>query len=236
MTTMTHRWALLVAVQHGKAAIDGMTSEVRRQEMRQVLARAKSIASPLRTMALVTEQFEQDWRDLAADLPPRNLVAHPASQSVLDAIAKALADIRARDADCSVILIPADHCAAVESAWVMSAREALSLAAAHTDTVYLLHDKPQDRLAFEASSDLCGSTVVVGSTQSLLELCHGTRPTHLIELSAGDPPEQQSLMPSAAALTRQPPIHIVRIRSVEEYARLQRGEYSRAPALIDVHV
>jgi hypothetical protein len=234
MTTVMHRWAILVATQHGKAATAGMTAEVRRKEMRQLLGRAKSIASPLRTVALVTEQFEQDWRDMADELPPRNFVAHPASEAVLDAIAQSLDDIRARETDSSVILIPADHCAAVDSSWVKSAREALSLAAVHKDTVYLLHDKPHEGRVFDASRDLCSSTVVVGSAQSLLELSHGTRPTHLIEFSTGEPPDPQGLMPSAAGVPSQAPIRIVRIQSVEEYARLQRGEYSRPPAVIDV--
>jgi hypothetical protein len=122
----------------------------------------------------------------------------------------------------------------VDTSWVKSAREALGLAAVHKDTVYLLHDKPHERLVFEASSDLCSSTVVVGSAQSLLELCHGTRPTHLMEFSAGEPVDPDALMPSAAGPARQAPIRVVRIQSVEEYARLQRGEYSRPAAVIDV--
>jgi len=202
-----------------------MTAQARQREMRQLISRGKSIASPLRTVVLAAEPFERDWRDMAYELPPYNVLVNPGSTSSLEAIEHALVAIRSREADSSVILIPADHCAAVELAWVMSAREALGLAARHPDTVYLLHDKPQERLGFDASSDFCSSTVVVGSTQSLLELCHGRRPSHLIEMTTGGPGDTPAL---------QSPIRIVRIQSVEEYARLQRGDYSRPPAVIDV--
>lgn len=234
MASMTHRWALLVATQHEKSAAAGMTAEARLREMRQLLARAKSIATPLRTLALVSERFESEWRDAAMDLPPHNVLVDRASVSAVAAVETALVAIRAREADCAVVMIPADHCAAVESSWVSSAREALNLAATHLDTVYLLHDKPQQPLAFDASADLCSSTVVVGSTDSLLDLCRGSRPTHLIELTTTDPPAPVTSDSPTTVSTRHAPIRIVRIQSLEEYARLQRGDYGRLPALIDV--
>jgi hypothetical protein len=230
----THRWALLVATQHGKAAAAGMTAEARRAEMRQLMARAKSLSSPLRTLALITDRFESEWRDMAEDLPPYNLLVDSGSTSPLLAVEQALNAIRAREADCSVILIPADHCAAVESDWVLSAREALNLAAMHRDIVYLLHDKPQDPLPFEAATDMCSSTVVVGSTDSLIDLCHGNRPTRLIELTTLEQSDGRGSATAKPDGAVEDPIRVVRIRSVEEYARLQRGEYTRAPSVIDV--
>lgn len=211
-----------------------MTAERRLQEIRQLLARAKSIASPVRTLSLVSGQFEQEWRDVARDLPPHNILVDRADRSALATVETALLAIRARDADCSVILIPADHCAAVESSWVISAREALSLAAAHHDTVYLLHDKAHESHAFDASSDLCSSTVVVGSADSLLELCQGSRPTHLVELTTTDPSTPLTSDSRGLIGVSRSPIRIVRIRSLEEYTRLQRGDYGRMRAAIDV--
>jgi len=234
MNTLPHRWALLVATQHKRSSAEGMTAEGRLREMRQLLARAKSIATPLRTLALVSERFEQEWRDVARDLPPHNVLVDRADGSALAAVETALLAIRAREADCSVILIPADHCAAVESSWVIGAREALSLAAAHHDTVYLLHDRAHESHAFDALSDLCSSTVVVGSTDSLLDLCQGSRPTHLIDLTTIDP--LTPITGDSCGRMEVPPslIRIVRIQSLEEYSRLQRGDYGRVPAVIDV--
>jgi hypothetical protein len=233
-------WAILVATQHGKAAAAGMPPDARQREVSQTLSRARAVATPVRTCVLVADGFQSDWRELAHELPIYNVMVQPAGGRALDAIEHALLAIRAREGDCSVMMIPVDHCAAVESAWVTSAGEALTLAAGHADTVYLLHDKSESiEAAFTASTDLCSTTVVVGSTESLLGLAQGTRQARVIELNTDD----ESTATSAAATdgefdsVSEAPVNIVRIRSVEEYARLQQGLYSRAkPSFIDLRV
>jgi hypothetical protein len=238
MTLGVPRWALLVATQHGKAAARGMTAEARAQEVRQLLLRAGAVATPSRIVALIASGFENDWRELAADLPAHNLILCSDPDAPLNEIGRALVAIRAREAVCSVILIPADHCAAVETGWVTSAREALRLASAHLDTVYLLHDKPSTGpLPFDASSDMCSSTVVVGATDCLIELCRGTRPARLIELSSTEAPAGDETRPFGSSADDEfaSTIKIVRIRSIEEYASLQRGEYThQAGRFIDL--
>jgi hypothetical protein len=237
VTPGPQRWALLVATQHGMPAAAGMSAGARRAEVRQLLARASAVATHSRIVALIAAGFESDWRELAKDLPPHNLIVSPELDVPLRAIGSALTAIRAREADCSVILIPADHCAAVESFWVTSAQEALRLASAHLDTVYLLHDKPSaEQRPFEAASDMCSSTVVVGATDCLIELCRGTRPARLIEMSTGESIGARARATRTNTVDEtERPIKVVRIRSVEEYARLHRGDYTRLPGnFIDV--
>ena len=207
----------------------------RLQETRQLVSRASAVADPNSTCALIAPRFLSEWENLAHDLPSHNLLLHPVDSPPLSGITRVLQAIQARDADASVVLIPADHCAAIESAWVKSAQGALDLARQHRNTVYLLHDQPKEApRAFEAAHDLCSTTVIVGSAASLFQLCQGNRSTRVQDLLTDDCSAPASDPAPAAKPTitvddSDSPINLVHVRLVEEYERIQRGRYSLLP-------
>jgi hypothetical protein len=219
-------WAILVATRHGAGPPTAVSDETRLAETRQLISRAKSITGPATTCALVAPQFASEWKRIATDLPPHNIFTQPADAKPLDGVTRVLRAIRARDLNASVVLIPADHCAAVESAWVRSARGAVTLARDHLNTVYLLHDQTsKDDRPFEAARDFCSSTVIVGSAVSLLELCEGSKATKVLDLMTDDLSEPVGEEPINKTDARNAPINLVHVRLVEEYARIQSGRY-----------
>jgi hypothetical protein len=222
-------WAILVAQKHGVQDAGYPTDAARIDESRQLLARASSVAVSGRTCAVIAAQFEQDWHLLAEELAPLNCFVQPSEQPILEGVARCLNTVREREPDANVILIPADHCAAVESAWVSSANNALLLGR-QSDTVYILHDKPQNdpRTSLQYPG-ICSSSVIVGSVRSLLDLCAGQRATKVVDILVEDRPAAQVASNDVQAL------NVVHITSVEEYAKLQRGEYGRQPSKVNVH-
>jgi hypothetical protein len=229
----TRIWAILVATQHGQAGV--VSAERRLKETRQLIERARAVAGASTTCALVAPRFLSEWNTLAADLPPHNLFIQGADLPALTGISRVLRAIRARDRDATVVLIPADHCAEVESAWVLSARGALARARDQLNTVYLLHDQtaPEKR-AFDAAQDFCSSTVIVGSALSLLDLCEGKKNTKVLDLMTENPADStlDGAGPSheSAHDSGEPAINLVHVRLVEEYARIQSGHYAAAPS------
>jgi hypothetical protein len=214
----TQIWAILVATQHATKPRSVRSDEVRLRETRQLIARARSVASMATTCAVVAPQFLSEWKALAAELPLHNVFTQAAGSIAIDGVSRALRAVRGRDANASVILIPADHCSAIESAWVNSARGALALASEQINTVYLLHDQPtvEDR-SFDVSLDFCSSTVIVGSAVALLDLCEGSKQTRVLDLMTQAAPSAR-VEPAAA-------INLVHVRLVEEYERIQSGRY-----------
>jgi hypothetical protein len=229
-------WAILVATQHRGNSDSVLSEETRIRETHQLISRAKSVANPGTTCALVDPEFAGEWAALATDLPPRNIFLQSGDTPAIEGVSRVLRAIRARDVNASVILIPGDHCAAVESAWVLSARGALTLARDHLDTVYLLHDKAaQEDRPFDASLDFCSSTVIVGSAVSLLDLSEGKKETKVLDWMAEDLASSAASDPVHPSDAGQHPINLVHVRHVEEYARIQRGHY-RFPASTRVDV
>jgi len=158
---------------------------------------------------------------------PHNFFIQNDQSQSLEGLTRVLRAIRGRDFNASVILIPADHCAAIESAWVFSARGALSLARDHLNTVYLLHDHLHpDSRAFNAAQDFCSSTVIVGTANSLLDLCEGNRSTKVLDLMTDDMNEPIISESDGAANAPRPPVNVVHVRLAEEYERIQSGRYT----------
>jgi len=219
-------WAVLVATPHRSNTESVLSEEKRIRETHQLISRAMSVANPGTTCALVDPEFAGEWAALATDLPPHNIFLRSGNSRAIEGVSRVLRAIRARDGNASVILIPGDHCAAIESAWVLSARGALTLARDHLDTVYLLHDKAaQEERPFDAALDFCSSTVIVGSAVSLLDLSEGKKATKVLDWMAEDSSssaETDHVHPSDPGPH---PINLVHVRHVEEYARIQRGQH-----------
>jgi hypothetical protein len=225
--TKSSIWAILVATRHGAGPPTAVSEQTRIAETHQLIARSKSITGPATTCALVAPQFAREWKHIATDLPAHNIFVQPADTYPLDGVTRVLRAIRTRDVNASVVLIPADHCAAIESAWVLSARGAVTLARHHLNTVYLLHDQAsKDDGLFDAARDFCSSTVVVGSAVSLLQLCEGNKATKVLDLMTDDLSEAIHGGPTGRSGARDAPINLVHVRLAEEYARIQSGRYS----------
>ena len=137
VTSMSSTWAILVAEKHADPNALRTSAMVRERDTKQLLARARSVAPAERTCAVIAEAFEEDWRSLAESLAPLNSFVQPGDQPMLQGVARCLTTVSEREPDASVILIPADHCAAVESSWVSSAKNALQRRLAQPDTVYI---------------------------------------------------------------------------------------------------
>jgi hypothetical protein len=223
-------WAVLVATHNSKASAEKPSADQRLKETKQLLSRAKALTTAVTTCVLVPFSYVREWHALAGDLPRRNMFVQLGDERHLDGVTEVMRAIRARDSRASIVLIPADHCAAIESAWVRAARGALELARYQPNTVYLLHDKStqNERRPFDAALDFCSSTVIVGSADSMLELCAGTRSTKLIDLMTEDVASPIGNAALGDQSTGEAPINLVHVRLVEEYERIQNGSYHLA--------
>ena len=227
-------WAVLVAEKHADPNALRTSAMVRERDTQQLLARARSVAPTERTCAVIAEEYEEDWQALADSLAPLNSFVLPGDQPMLRGVSRCLSTVRERDPNASVILIPADHCAAVETSWVASAKNALRLGMAQPDTVYILHDKLEnDPRSSRKYPGVCSSSVIVGSVSSLLDLCAGKRASSIIDILVEDETSAAKAEPVARFMPLAP-LKVVHVTSVEEYARLQRGDYGRRAAQVDV--
>jgi hypothetical protein len=161
-----------------------------------------------------------------------------AGEPVLEGLKRCLVSIGRQDPTASVIIIPYNHCAAEEVSWLDCAKGALRLGNRNRNTVYLLHDKPDNdpRVALR-KPEVCTSSVMIGASEALLALCIGERATTIVELVAGEP--EEAARPSAAESGVDPaaPINVVHVRLLEEYARLQRIDVRHRPSSrVDIQV
>ena len=223
-------WAVLVAMHSPKASSEKPAADQRLKETKQLLSRAKALTTSVTTCVLIPFSYVREWHALAGDMPHQNMFVQLGDERHLDGLTEVLLAIRARDSRASIVLIPADHCAAIESAWVRAARGALELARYQRNTVYLLHDQStqMERRPFDAALDFCSSTVIVGSADSMLELCAGTRSTKVIDLMTDDVASPTEKAAVGNQSTSEAPINLVHVRLLEEYERIQNGSYHLA--------
>ena len=100
-----------------------------------------------------------------------------------------------------------------------------------------LHDKPEnDPRSSHNYPGVCSSSVIVGSVSCLLDLCAGKRDTSVIDILVDDGAAQAANAAPVATFMPSLPLKVVHVTSVEEYARLQRGEYGRRASQVDVRV
>jgi hypothetical protein len=130
-----------------------------------------------------------------------------------------LGSIETQDSKASATVIPYNHCAVAGVAWLGSTKGALRLGSQNRNTVYLLHDNPDNdpRVALK-KPEVCTSSVMIGTSSALLALCIGKRAMTIVDIVA-DASEET---PAEESLPDGPPLNVVHIRVIEEYARLQR--------------
>lgn len=223
-------WAVLIA---SKPA-EGFESP-------QLLKRARSVVFSDNICAIVAESHLADWRALTGMVTPGNLFTQRRGEATQAAIARMLDALSQRDARANLIVIPADHCSAEENAWVECAKNALRLGAVRADTVFVLHDKPEnDPRTSPHYPGVCSSSVMIGSLQSIRDLCAGLPAIAIVDLDL----DSYAALPAGASQAtqlqstpapRSPALKVLHITSVDEYAKLQRGEYGRPRSRIDLH-
>jgi hypothetical protein len=127
-------------------------------------------------------------------------------------------------------VIPYNHCVVEGVSWLDSAKGALRLGAKNRNTVYLLHDDPDNdpRVALN-KPEICTSSVMVGASEALLALCDGKRATAVVDLVA-DPPMDRDEPQAKPETGARAPLNMVHIRQTEEYARLQRIDVWHRPS------
>lgn len=110
--------------------------------LRDALRRARGVADPSRICSVVASQHRRWWRSDLRALPAGNVIVQPENRGTANGILLPLLHIVARDPQATVLLLPADHYVRDEDVLENSLRKSMRLAAASTDTVFLLGIEP----------------------------------------------------------------------------------------------
>jgi mannose-1-phosphate guanylyltransferase len=97
-----------------------------------------------RVCTVVAEQHRPWWREMLSYLPEENIVVQPHNRGTAHGILLPLVKIAERDADATIVLLPADHYLSDEDVLVQALREVALLASANRDSVYLLGMQPDE--------------------------------------------------------------------------------------------
>jgi mannose-1-phosphate guanylyltransferase len=73
------------------------------------LRRARAVANPQNTCAIVAEQHRRWWQPLQLDIPASNLILQPRNRGTAVGILLPLLHIVHRDPDASLLVLPSDH-------------------------------------------------------------------------------------------------------------------------------
>jgi len=201
-----------------------------------LLSQAQSLTSIAKACCLIDEQYRESWLELSTRFLQSNIFSTVSGGRIIDGVRNVLATLAERDSGPGAILVPINHCAVEESTWLASTQSAVRLGIDNPDTVYMLHDKPDNdpRVAL-TRPEICSSSVMVGSVGSLLDLCWGNRATAIVDLVV----DELAAADSNPAPHRQGavPLNVVHIRLVEEYVRLQRADsLRRGASAVDVRI
>ncbi len=201
-----------------------------------LLSQAQSLTATAKACCLIVDGYQDAWRDLSRRFWQSNVFAGESGDPIVEGIRKVLIKLMEREPTAGAVLIPINHCAVQESTWLAATQGAVRLGVDHPDTVYMLHDNPDNdpRIALKRP-DVCSSSVMVGSVRALLDLCHGQRTTAIVDLTV-DEAFDNGDQGVAAVRQSDAPLNVVHIRLVEEYAQLQRVDHARRRAsIVDVH-
>jgi len=202
-----------------------------------MLQRALSLTAVEKVCCVIAGSFLHEWASAYSTLWPSNRYALLAEEPVMDGVKRCLISIETQHPKANIIVIPYNHCAVEEVSWLQSMQGALRLGGKNRNTVYLLHDNPENdpRVALK-KPQVCTSSVMVGTSTALLTLCLGKRATTVVDLVA-DPPgdTHDSFAKETSAVGSA--LNVVHIRLIEEYARLQRTDVWHRPSRqVDIQV
>ena len=201
-----------------------------------LLRQAQSLTAIAKACCLIVDGYQEVWRDLSQRFWQSNVFASERSNPIIEGVKTVLITLMEREPTAGAVLIPINHCAVEESSWLAATQGAVSLGVDNPDTVYMLHDNPDNdpRIAL-IRPDICSSSVMVGSARALLDLCYGKRATAIVDLTVKDSTGNGD--PSTVADRHDDaPLNVVHVRLVEEYAQLQRFDAARRRSgVVDVH-
>jgi mannose-1-phosphate guanylyltransferase len=112
--------------------------------LQEALQRASTVASLSRVCSVVAEQHRAWWMPLLNYLPEENVFVQPHNRGTAHGILLPLLRIAARDADATVVLLPADHYLRDEAIMAEALRHAAVMAHADRGSIYLLGVEPDE--------------------------------------------------------------------------------------------
>lgn len=111
--------------------------------IRQALRRARTVAGPDRTVVVVAAEHRRWWSMELADLPSVHVVAQPRNRGTACGLLLPLLQVLERDAEATVVVMPADHVVADESILLAAIRAATDHILREPDRLVLLGFEPE---------------------------------------------------------------------------------------------
>ncbi len=178
-----HNWALVLAAGEGSRlqaltttasglAIPKQFCSLGRESslLHDALRRARVVAEPQRTCAIVAEHHQRWWQSLQLDIPASNLIQQPRNRGTATGILLPLLHIVHRDPEAMLLVLPSDHYVRKEDVLADSLRSAMAQLERDRNHVILLGitpDEPDPELGYiVAEGDSRGS---VGAVSEFVE-------------------------------------------------------------------
>jgi mannose-1-phosphate guanylyltransferase len=178
-----HNWALVLAAGEGSRlqaltttasglAIPKQFCSLGREPslLHDALRRARVVAEPQRTCAIVAEHHRRWWQSLQLNIPASNLIQQPRNRGTATGILLPLLHIVHRDPEAMLLVLPSDHYVRNEDVLADSLRSAMTELARDRNHVILLGimpDEPDPELGYVvAESDSRGN---VGAVSEFVE-------------------------------------------------------------------
>jgi len=108
------------------------------------LRRARAVAGPERTCAIVAEHHRRWWQSLRLDIPASNLISQPRNRGTATGILLPLLHILRRDPAAALLVLPSDHYVRNEHALAASLQSAMLELQRDPGRVILLGITPED--------------------------------------------------------------------------------------------
>jgi mannose-1-phosphate guanylyltransferase len=152
-----HNWALVLAGGNGSrlqsltttasgVAIPKQFCSLGGEEslLHDALRRARAVASPERTCAIVADHHRRWWQSLHLDIPSSNLISQPRNRGTATGILLPLLHILHRDPDAMLLVLPSDHYVRNEDILAGSLQSAMLELGRDPGHVVLLGITPED--------------------------------------------------------------------------------------------
>jgi mannose-1-phosphate guanylyltransferase len=108
------------------------------------LARARIVAPPQRTCAVVAGQHARWWQSLPNSIPAHNIIVQPRNRGTANGILLPLLQIVHRDRDASLLVLPSDHYVRNETVLAESLQQAMASLDRHRERIVLLGLAPEE--------------------------------------------------------------------------------------------
>lgn len=178
-----HNWALVLAAGDGSRlqALTTTASGVAIPKqfcslggeaslLHDALRRARVVADPQRTCAVVAEHHRRWWQPLPLGIPSSNLIVQPRNRGTATGILLPLLQIVHRDPEAALLVLPSDHYVRNEGVLADSLRTAMlevNRDRSHAIVLGITPDEPDPELGYiVAGDDSCGG---IGAVSEFVE-------------------------------------------------------------------